>query len=69
MGSCTAHFIRDNRRGRQIKKGGLALCGLLLPEDSFQDVLRLNLFYDPEWNKETEEENDLIKTIRESHVI
>lgn len=44
----------------------IAGCRLLR---SISNDLRFNLFYDPEWNKEEEEENELIREIRDSHVI
>ena len=54
--------------GPALDTQGNSIAGCKLLREISND-LRLNLFYDPEWNKETEEENDLIKSIRESHVI
>ena len=54
--------------GPALDTQGNSIAGCKLLREISND-LRLNLFYDPEWNKETEEENDLIRSIRESHVI
>ena len=54
--------------GPALDTQGNSIAGCKLLREISND-LRLNLFYDPEWNKETEEENELIKSIRESHII
>ena len=54
--------------GPALDTQGNSIAGCKLLREISND-LRLNLFYDPEWNKETEEENELIKGIRESHII
>lgn len=54
--------------GPALDSQGNSIAGCKLLREISND-LRLNLFYDPEWNKEEEEENDLIKGIRESYVI
>ena len=54
--------------GPALDTQGNSIAGCKLLREISND-LRLNLFYDPEWNKETEEENELIKGIRNSHTI
>ena len=54
--------------GPALDSQGNSIAGCKLLREISND-LRLNLFYDPEWNKETEDENELIKGIRESHAI
>lgn len=54
--------------GPALDTQGNSIAGCKLLREISND-LRLNLFYDPEWNKETEEETELIRNIRESHVI
>ena len=54
--------------GPALDSQGNSIAGCKLLREISND-LRLNLFYDPEWNRETEEENELIKGIRESHII
>ena len=65
--------VSDKRAGIGVFGPGLdtqgnSIAGCKLLREISND-LRLNLFYDPEWNKETEEENELIKGIRNSHTI
>ena len=54
--------------GPALDSQGNSIAGCKLLREISND-LRLNLFYDPKWNKETEEENELIRSIRASHVI
>ena len=54
--------------GPALDSQGNSIAGCKLLRE-ISNELRLNLFYDPEWNREEEEENELIKKIRESHVI
>ena len=54
--------------GPALDTQGNSIAGCKLLREISND-LRLNLFYDPEWNKETEDENDIIRGIRGSHVI
>lgn len=54
--------------GPALDSQGNSIAGCKLLRE-ISNELRLNLFYDPEWNRETEEENDMIKEIRASHVI
>ncbi len=54
--------------GPALDPQGNSIAGCKLLREISND-LRLNLFYDPEWNREEDEENELIKGIRESQVI
>lgn len=54
--------------GPALDAQGNSIAGCRLLREISND-LRLNLFYDPEWNREDEEENELIKGIRDSHII
>lgn len=54
--------------GPALDAQGNSIAGCKLLREISND-LRLNLFYDPEWNREDEEENELIKGIRNSHII
>ena len=54
--------------GPALDAQGNSIAGCKLLRE-ISNELRLNLFYDPEWNKETEEENDVIKNIRNTLAI
>ena len=54
--------------GPALDTQGNSIAGCKLLREISND-LRFNLFYDPEWNREDEEENEVIKGIRNSFVI
>ena len=54
--------------GPALYTQGNSIAGCKLLREISND-LRFNLFYDPEWNREDEEENEVIKGIRNSFVI
>lgn len=54
--------------GPALDAQGNSIAGCKLLRE-ISNELRLNLFYDPEWNREDEEENELIRGIRNSHII
>ena len=54
--------------GPALDTQGNSIAGCKLLREISND-LRLNLFYDPEWNRETEDDNEVIRSIRASHAI